>query len=86
MENIYTCSIDAESAILEFEKELRAMITDQGIVEIELNELRRHILEKEIEKSRLTEKARKGRENTKRVESELRSAKAWFWKLKNQGL
>jgi peptidoglycan hydrolase CwlO-like protein len=82
----YKSSYDAETAILQLENELKQAIKDSGIIEGEINTLRRKALEIEVQKDDLREPMRKSRENIKRIEIELRTTKTEFWRLKNENL
>jgi len=83
---MYTTSHDAETAQLKFEAELREASHNYGIVEQQMNELRRKALELTLEKDGLREPLRKARENIRRLESELRTAKIEFFRLNREGL
>ncbi len=82
----YATSFDAETALIQFEHELQEATRAYGVVEQEMNEHRRKMLDMEIKKNDLRELCRKGRENIKRIESELRLAKTHFFRLKAENL
>lgn len=82
----YKSSFDAETALLKFEDDLRVASLAQGVIDQEINTLRRQILELEIMRTDLSGAGRKGRENIKRIESEIRTAKTIFWRLRNENL
>lgn len=81
----FKSSYDAETAILQLENELKQAIHDSGIVEAQINTLRRKALEIEVQKDNLREPMRKARENIKRIGIELRTTRTEFWRLKNEG-
>jgi chromosome segregation ATPase len=82
----YKTSFEAETAMLSFEKDLQKSSESTGLLESEMNDLRRKMLDMEIRKNDLKESIRKGRENIKRIESELRTCKIEFWRLKHENL
>ena len=82
----YKSSFEAETSLIELEKDLQRANESNGVLESEMNDLRRKLLDMEIRKNDLRESIRKGRENIKRIESELRVIKTTFWRLKNDGL
>jgi chromosome segregation ATPase len=82
----FKSSFDAEEALIDLEKQLQTTSKSAGVLEQEMNELRRRMLDMEIRKNDIREGIRKGRENIKRIESELRITKTEFWRLKNENL
>jgi len=82
----YRCSYDAETALLGFERDLKDAVKSLGPVESEMNDLRRQILELETRRAVLNESKRKARENIKRIEIEISTAKIEFWRLRNEKL
>lgn len=82
----YKSSFDAEEALIDLEKQLQTASKSAGVLEQEMNELRRRMLDMEIRKNDIREGIRKGKENIKRIESELRLTKIEFWRLKNENL
>ena len=82
----YKTRDEAELAQLQLEKDFQMASASTGVLEQEMNELRRKMLDQEIRKNDLREGIRKGRENIKRIESELRIARTEFWRLKGENL
>jgi prefoldin subunit 5 len=82
----YKSSFDAESALLKLEPDLRSAVALAGTLEQAMNEVRRKLLDLEINKNDLRESLRKARENVRRIESELRQTKTEFWRLKHENL
>ena len=83
---MYENSSKAESAQIQLEKDLQEASRAYGVVAQWMNEIRRKIMEMDIKRHDLSEIARKGRENIRRIESEIRIAKTEYWRLKNEGL
>jgi hypothetical protein len=83
---MYKSSIDAETALLQLERELQEASRAHGTVEQEMNLHRRAILEMELKRNDLAGVLRKSRENIRRIESEMRIAKTEFWRLKGENL
>ena len=82
----YKSSFEAESALIQLERELQDAGKNIGVLETDMNQHRREILEMEIRKNNLREAIRKGRENIHRMESEARIAKTEFWRLRGANL
>ena len=82
----YQSSISAENALLQFEGEYREMSKATFEVEQELNILSRQRLELQIKINDLKGQYQKGRENVRRIQSELRTAKTEYWRLRGENL
>lgn len=82
----YENSDAAELDGIKMENDLQAAVKAFGVVESQINALRRQALEIDIKIADLREPHRKARENIRRLESELRVNKSEFFRLRHSNL
>jgi hypothetical protein len=82
----YSSSTVAENALIALNEELKTFISSLGILEKEMNLLKRQMLDIRIQQSPLVEAIRMAKQNisTKRIEIDLTTKS--FWQLKKDGL